>query len=58
MNSNDSIWCSCSTCKKPIAFQQTYYVCSVSTCNRKRNGFFFCSVACWDAHVPIMRHRE
>lgn len=58
MSSDHSIWRTCSTCKKPIAFQQTYYVCSVSTCNRKRNGFFFCSVACWDAHVPLMRHRE
>src|SRR5262249_43657430 len=45
-------------CKKPIAFQQTYYVCSVSTCNRTRHDFCFCSVACWDAHVPMMRHRE
>lgn len=58
MSRDPSIWRPCSTCKKPIAFQQTYYVCSVSTCNRKRNGFFFCSVACWDAHVPMMRHRE
>ncbi len=58
MSSDSSMWRTCSTCKKPIAFQQTYYVCSVSTCNRKRNGFFFCSVPCWDAHVPMMRHRE
>jgi len=40
MSSANAIWRSCSTCKKPIEFQQTYYVCSVSTCNRKRNGFF------------------
>ena len=58
MNNDNTTWHTCSTCKKPIAFQQTYYLCSVSTCNRKRNGFFFCSVACWDAHVPTMRHRE
>jgi hypothetical protein len=44
--------------KKPIEFQQTYYACSVSTCNRTRHGFCFCSVSCWDAHVPMMRHRE
>lgn len=58
MNTEDSAWSACSTCKKPIAFEQTYYLCSVSTCNRKRTGLFFCSVRCWDAHVPMMRHRE
>ncbi|HYQ18899.1 MAG TPA: hypothetical protein VEQ58_24150 [Polyangiaceae bacterium] len=21
-------------------------------------GLFFCSVSCWDAHVPMMRHRD
>lgn len=58
MSSEVSAWAGCSTCKKPIGFGQTYYLCSVSTCNRKRNGFYFCTVACWDAHVPMMRHRE
>jgi histone H3/H4 len=48
----------CSECKKPIAFSADYYRCSVSTCNRKRMGMFFCSVSCWDAHVPMMRHRD
>lgn len=48
----------CSTCRKPIAFEAEYFVCSVSTCNRKRTGLFFCSVECWDAHLPMMRHRE
>ena len=48
----------CSECKKPIAFSADYYRCSVSTCNRKRLGLFFCSVSCWDAHVPMMRHRD
>jgi len=48
----------CSECKRPIAFSAEYYRCSVSTCNRKRTGLFFCSVACWDAHVPMMRHRD
>jgi hypothetical protein len=48
----------CSECKKPIAFSADYYRCSVSTCNRKRLGLFFCSVPCWDAHVPMMRHRD
>ncbi|MES1187704.1 MAG: hypothetical protein ABUL60_28055 [Myxococcales bacterium] len=48
----------CSECKRPIAFAADYYRCSVSTCNRKRTGLFFCSVSCWDAHVPMMRHRD
>ena len=48
----------CSECKRPIAFAADYYRCSVSTCNRKRTGLFFCSVPCWDAHVPMMRHRD
>jgi hypothetical protein len=48
----------CSTCKKPIAFGSQYYQCSVSTCTRPRVGLFFCSVECWDAHLPMMRHRE
>jgi histone H3/H4 len=48
----------CSICKKPIGFGQVYYRCSVSTCNQKRTGLFFCSVACWDAHVPGARHRD
>jgi histone H3/H4 len=48
----------CSTCKQPIAFESQYFACSVSTCNHKRTGLFFCSVPCWDAHVPGARHRD
>lgn len=48
----------CSTCKQPIAFEGQYFICSVSTCNHKRTGLFFCSVPCWDAHVPGARHRD
>jgi hypothetical protein len=48
----------CSTCRKPIAFGAPYFQCSVSTCNRPRVGLFFCTVECWDAHLPMMRHRE
>ena len=51
-------WKVCSTCKRPIAFGATYYQCSVSTCNRSRTALFFCKVECWDAHLPMMRHRE
>ena len=48
----------CSTCRRPLAFGSSYYQCSVSTCQRGRTGLFFCSVECWDAHLPMMRHRE
>jgi hypothetical protein len=48
----------CSTCKKPIAFASDYYRCSISTCNRKKTALYFCSVPCWDAHVPVLRHRD
>lgn len=51
-------WRKCTTCKKPIAFQQKYWICSVSTCNRQRTGLVFCSVSCFDAHIPVMNHRD
>lgn len=48
----------CTTCKKPIAFGANYMQCSVSTCNRNKLAQFFCTLACWDAHVPEARHRD
>jgi hypothetical protein len=48
----------CSSCKKELPFASTYYRCSVSTCNRARMPLTFCSVACFEAHVPVVRHRE
>lgn len=48
----------CSICRKPIAFGASYYRCSVSTCNRSRVALYFCTIACWDAHVPEARHRD
>lgn len=54
----DESWKKCNSCKKPIPFKAVYWVCNVSTCNRKRTGMSFCSVSCWDAHLPLMNHRE
>lgn len=51
-------WKVCSICKKELAFESQYYVCSVSTCQRKRTGLFFCSLPCFEAHLPMMRHRD
>ena len=55
---SDTFFRVCSTCKKPLPFGERYYRCSVSTCNRPRTALYFCSVACWDAHVPEARHRD
>jgi hypothetical protein len=51
-------WRRCSSCKGDIGFAETYYVCSVSTCNTTRAPLTFCSLECWQSHVPAMRHRD
>lgn len=51
-------WKSCGSCKKPIGYNQNYWVCSVSSCNRARYKLVFCKLSCWDAHVPLMNHRS
>jgi hypothetical protein len=56
--SSDSFWKKCSSCKKPIAFGQKYFICSVSTCNGQRTGYHFCSVSCFESHLPGARHRD
>ena len=53
-----AFWRLCSSCKKELPFASSYYRCSVSTCNRARMPLTFCSVACFEAHVPVVRHRE
>ncbi len=52
------VWRRCSSCKQEIVCGATYWTCSVSTCNRKRTALAFCTVSCWDAHLPVARHRE
>ncbi len=56
--SDATSWKRCSSCKTPIVFAAKHWVCNVSTCNRPRTGLVFCTVSCWEAHVPVMRHRE
>jgi histone H3/H4 len=51
-------WRKCSSCKKPIALNARYYACSVSTCNGQRTGYVFCSVPCFERHVPGARHKD
>jgi hypothetical protein len=55
---DDGIWKHCNICKAPIPFGAEYFVCSVSTCNRKRTGLLLCSLACFEAHLPTARHRD
>ncbi len=52
------VWRRCSACKQDIALGGAYYTCSVSTCNRVRTALAFCSVTCWEIHLPTERHRE
>lgn len=52
-----TVWRKCSSCKKDIGVGAPYYACSVSTCQSKATNYAFCSIACWDAHVPVERHR-
>lgn len=54
----DKFWKVCSRCKKPIGYNTKYFVCSVSTCNGVRTGYVFCSVFCWEVHVPEAQHRN
>ena len=58
MSETTAGWKKCSGCKESIAFSSVYYVCNVSTCNRKRTALRFCSVSCWEVHLPVARHRE
>jgi histone H3/H4 len=51
-------WRKCNACKNPIPFNAKYWACSVSTCNRPRTGYVFCTVSCWDSHIAEARHRD
>ncbi|MCB0413113.1 MAG: hypothetical protein KDD50_02185 [Bdellovibrionales bacterium] len=52
------MWAKCSSCKSEILNGQRYYVCNVSSCNKKRGGYVFCSVPCFERHVPVERHKD
>ncbi len=56
--SEGGVWRRCSACKQDIALGARYWVCNVSTCNRKRTALAFCSVTCWEVHLPGANHRE
>lgn len=52
------VWRPCSSCKKPIPFSTKHYVCSVSSCNSQRTGYVFCSIHCFETHLPGAKHRD
>lgn len=56
--SDSGTWRRCSACKQPIALGASYWVCNVSTCNRPRTALAFCSLTCWEVHLPEAHHRE
>ena len=47
----------CSMCKQPIETDGAVR-CSVSSCNAGRMKMRFCSVKCWEKHIPTARHRH
>jgi len=51
-------WKRCGVCKRDLGFEAEFYECSVSTCTSGRGHPVFCSVSCWEQHVPVMRHRD
>ena len=54
----NKVWRKCSACKKEILQKAPYYRCSVSTCNQKRFDYAFCSVSCFERHLPGARHKD
>lgn len=58
MSETSHAWRKCSSCKKDIPFNSKYYECSVSTCTGQRTGYVFCSIPCWEVHLPGAKHRD
>lgn len=58
MSEVQNYWRKCSVCKKEIPLNSKYYECSVSTCTGPRTGYVFCSVSCWEVHLPGAKHRD
>ena len=48
----------CATCRKLIPLGAAAIRCTVASCNTGRLKLRFCSVACWEKHVPTARHRK
>ena len=48
----------CATCRKLIPPGTSAIRCTVASCNTGRMKLRFCSVSCWQKHVPTARHRK
>ena len=48
----------CATCRKLIPPGASAVRCTVASCNTGRTKLRFCSVICWEKHVPTARHRN
>ena len=48
----------CATCRKLIPPGTNAIRCTVASCNTGRMKLRFCSVTCWEKHVPTARHRN
>lgn len=51
-------WRRCSNCKGEIGLGATYWICSVTTCQRVRAPIQFCKPDCWAVHNEIENHRD
>ncbi len=58
MDITQNYWKKCSSCKKAISLNSKYFECSVSTCTGDRTGYVFCSIACFEVHLPGAKHRS
>jgi hypothetical protein len=58
MDAISNFWKKCSSCKKPIMLDSKYYECSVSTCTGERTGYVFCTIPCFEVHLPAAKHRS
>jgi hypothetical protein len=45
-------------CHGEIAREAAHVRCSVTSCNAGRMKLRFCSVRCWEKHIPTARHRQ
>jgi hypothetical protein len=48
----------CATCRKLIPPGTPAVRCTVASCNTGRMKLRFCSIPCWEKHVPTARHRK
>jgi LSD1 subclass zinc finger protein len=48
----------CATCRKLIPMGTSAVRCTVASCNTGRLKLRFCTITCWEKHVPTARHRK